>query len=95
MYCEHDVEEYVAPGSDRGKSRDSDSPAASALLAFAERLLLAKSSRQRTPSISTGLHPKADIAGRKESPTEAGDNNSLLRFRASTDHAFRLGSLKG
>ncbi len=38
----------------------SDSRAAIAILAFAEGLLLAKSSRQRTPSITTGLHPKAD-----------------------------------
>ena len=31
----------------------------------------------------------------KKSPAEAGDNNSLLRFRASMHHAFRLGPLKG
>jgi hypothetical protein len=34
---------------------------ADAILAFAERLLLAKSRRQRVPSITTGLHPKADV----------------------------------
>ena len=36
-------------------------PAASAILAFAERPLLAKSSRQRAPSITTGLHPKPTL----------------------------------
>ena len=40
---------------------DSRSTKTSCLLAFAERQLLAKSSRERTPSITTGLHPKADI----------------------------------
>ncbi len=40
--------------------RDSDGPKAGVILAFAERLLLAKSSRQWTWSITTGLHPKAD-----------------------------------
>ncbi len=36
------------------------SPKAGVILAFSERPLMAKSCRQRTPSITTGLHPKAD-----------------------------------
>jgi hypothetical protein len=40
---------------------DSDGPSACPILAFAECLLLAKSRRQRHPSITTGLHPKADV----------------------------------
>ena len=38
-----------------------DNLTANGILAFAERLLLAKSSRQRAPSITTGLHPKTDM----------------------------------
>jgi hypothetical protein len=34
---------------------------ASYILAFAERQELAKSRRQRAPSITTGLHPKTDV----------------------------------
>ena len=41
--------------------RDGYSPEARRILAFAEWLELAKSRRQRAPSITTGLHPKTDI----------------------------------
>jgi hypothetical protein len=34
---------------------------ASYILAFSERLELAKSCRQQAPSITTGLHPKAAV----------------------------------
>jgi hypothetical protein len=37
------------------------SPTSGFILAFAERLELAKSRRQRAPSFMTGLHPKADM----------------------------------
>jgi hypothetical protein len=41
--------------------RDGDRTTNSYTLAFAERLVLARNSRQRAPSIMTGLHRKADV----------------------------------
>jgi hypothetical protein len=41
--------------------RDSDSPAATAILAFAERQLLAISCRQWVPLITTGMPPTPDM----------------------------------
>ena len=42
-------------------SRDKDGPAASVILAFAERQLLAKSRRQRVLPITTAITPKPDM----------------------------------